>query len=88
MTPTRSQPRPKSVENAVLAMWVTNAASALVIGANSDQATVDLLVINGLLLSVYVIVTLRIAAGSHLARLVYAFLVALEVASLLAFGFK
>ncbi|MDR3369282.1 hypothetical protein [Rhodoferax sp.] len=46
----------------------------------------DSLVINGLLLLVYFIITLRISAGSHRARLLYVFLVALEVATLMAFG--
>ena len=86
MTPTQKQPRPKSVEIAIRAIWVTNVATALVMLANYDEASMDTLVINGQLLLVYVIVTLRISAGSHRARLVYAFLVALEVAILLAFG--
>lgn len=77
---------PKVVKNAVQAIWVTSIASAFVVVANYDEATVDSIIINGLFLLVCVIVTLKISAGSNFARLFYAFLVALEVAVLMAFG--
>jgi D-alanyl-lipoteichoic acid acyltransferase DltB (MBOAT superfamily) len=86
LTHAKNMTKPKSVENAVQAMWVTNAASLLVIFANFDEASLDSLVVNGLFLLVYVIVTVRISAGRNRARLLYAFLVAIEVAMLMAFG--
>jgi hypothetical protein len=86
MKQARDMTRPKSVENAVQAIWVTNVASALVIFANFGQASVDSLFVNGLFLLVYAIVTVRISAGRNRARLLYAFLVAIEVAMLMAFG--
>jgi hypothetical protein len=64
---------PKGVKNAVQAIWLTNIASAFLIAANYDEATVDSIVINGIFLLVCAIVTLRISAGSNLARLFYAF---------------
>ena len=78
--------KPKSVDHAVTAIWLSNAASALVLWADYDDTNAETLVFNAMLLGFYAFVTFRIGSGNRAARLIYAFLVAAEVALLMAFG--
>jgi hypothetical protein len=80
--------KPRSVTVSVQAIWVTNLASALLMVAQYDgtPGSDEMVVFNVVLLALYVMVTIKIAAGKNWARLTYAFLVALECAVLAAFG--
>lgn len=82
--------RPVSVSHAVQVIWATNVASALLLAINFDgsDSGVDSLVFNGLMLLLYVWVTVRIGQGRQWARLSYAGLVALECAIVAAFGLE
>jgi hypothetical protein len=83
-------PKPLSVSRAVIAIWVTIALDALVIaieGATGAMAA-DVLLLNSMSCVLYGLIANRIFAGNNFARYVYAFLVAIEVAALLAFGLE
>ena len=81
-------PKPRSVQQAVLAIWLTIAMDALVIAFEGDSGAMasDVVLLNSLSCIFYGLIANRISAGNNFARYVYAFLVAIEVASLFAFG--
>ena len=80
--------KPRSVSQAVIAIGVTIALDALVIVIEgySGAMAADVLLLNSLSCVFYGLLANRISAGNNLARHVYALLVAVEVAALLAFG--
>ncbi len=80
--------RPASVTTAVQAIWAVNAVSALILtlGGDSAQPDSDGMVLSVLILFIYALVTWMVGAGKNWARLTYAFLIALELALLAAFG--
>jgi hypothetical protein len=80
--------KPRSVSQAVIAIWVTIALDALVITIEGSTGvmTPDVLLLNSMSCVFYGLLANRIAAGNNFARHVYAILVAVEVAALLALG--
>lgn len=76
------------MSQAVIAIWVTIALDTLVITIEGSTGvmTSDVLLLNGMSCVFYGLLANRIAAGNNFARHVYAILVAVEVAALLAFG--
>jgi len=81
-------PKPRSVTQAVIAIWVTIGLDFLVatIEGSTGAMSSGQLMLNLISCLLYGLLTNRISAGNNLARYVYAVLVAIEVAALLAFG--
>jgi hypothetical protein len=80
--------KPRSVTQAVIAIWVTIALDVLVLtieGSTGAMAT-DVLLLNSASSVFYGLIANRISAGNNFARHVYAILAAVEVAALFAFG--
>lgn len=83
-----SIPKPRAVTQAVIAIWVTIGVDFLVatIEGSTGAMSSGQLMLNLISCLLYGLLTNRISAGNNLARHVYAVLVAIEVAALLAFG--
>lgn len=81
-------PKPRSVTQAVIAIWVTIGLDFLVatIEGSTGAMSSGQLMLNLISCLLYGLLTNRISAGNNLARYVYAVLVAIEVAALFAFG--
>lgn len=81
-------PKPRSVRQAVIAIWVTIALDVMVITieGNTGAMASYVLLLNGISCIFYGLIANRISAGNNFARHVYAILVAIEVAALFAFG--
>ena len=81
-------PKPRSVSRAVIAIWLTIALDVLVltIEGSTGAMVADALLLNGMSCVFYGVIAHGISVGNNFARHVYAFLVAIEVAALLAFG--
>jgi hypothetical protein len=86
MLTTDPHEKPARVALAVKAIWLTIWVDALMTVFGSESGDGAGLIFNFVLLLVYAAVAHRISSRSNWARLAYAFLVALEVAALLAFG--
>jgi hypothetical protein len=80
--------RPHSIAIAVQAIWISLAMDAFTMLASFDGVSnqVDALTFNAMMLTLYGLVTFKIASGRDWARRVYAVLVAMELALLAAFG--
>ena len=79
--------RPKSVTTAVHAIWLTIVIDIAMMFASYDgsSANIDALTFNGFMLMLYGLVTVKISVGRNWARLVYAILIASELAMVAAF---
>ena len=82
--------RPSSVTIAVQVLWAVNAASAMLIFSNWDDSdgSTENLIFSALILLFYAMVTWKVGAGKHWARLTWAGFVALELALLAAYGME
>lgn len=80
--------RPQSVAIAVFAIWATIALDLIVtaIESQSDVGSSNQLLVSIIASVLYGLLTHNIATGKNWARHVYAFLAAVEVSALLAFG--
>jgi hypothetical protein len=80
--------RPRAVSQAIQAIWITIAMDAMMMVASYDgsDANADSLTFNGIILLFYVLVTVKISGGNNWARRAYAFLIAMELALVAAFG--
>jgi hypothetical protein len=80
--------RPRTVSLAIQAIWLTIAMDAMMMVASYDgsDANVDALTFNGTMLLFYALVTVKISIGRNWARRAYAFLIAMELALVAAFG--
>jgi len=77
---------PRSVNAAIQLIWLTLIANALMLALDYDDASSDAMAINDILLVFNGFVAIKIAGCKNWARLVFAVLVALDVALILAFG--
>lgn len=80
--------RPRSVTSAVVAIWFTIALDFLVTNIEGLDGTMPSgqFMLNLISCFFYGLLVNRISVGNNLARYVYAILIAIEVAALLAFG--
>ena len=80
--------RPRSVANAIQVIWITIAIDAMMMVSRyvETDTNVNALVFNGIMLLFYSLMTVRISAGRSWARRAYAFLVAMELALIAAYG--
>ena len=80
--------RPRSVTQAVIAIWFTIALDFLVtnIEGFGDAMSAGQFMLNLISCILYGLLTNRISVGNNLARHAYAILIAIEVAALFAFG--
>ena len=83
-----AMPRPRSVTQAVIAIWFTIGLDFLVTNIECFDGTMSSgqFALNLISCLLYGLLTNRISAGNNLARHVYAILIAVEVAALSAFG--
>jgi NADH:ubiquinone oxidoreductase subunit 4 (subunit M) len=86
MQPANSTPAPRSVVVASQLIWLTIAASALMVVLDWDDASSGAIVTNILLLTFNGFVARQVASRKNWARKVYALLVALDLALTLALG--
>ena len=77
---------PRCVTVAIQLIWVTLAANSLVMLFEYDDASMDSMAFNGVLLVFSAFVVIRIAGCKNWARIAYAVVVALDVAAFLAMG--
>lgn len=77
---------PVSVTIATQLIWLMLAINALMMAVDYDEASIDAMVFNTILLVFNGYVAVKIAGGRNWARLTYSVLVAVDVALILAFG--
>jgi hypothetical protein len=80
--------RPQFISTAIQLIWLTIAIDAvmMVVSYDGTSANADSLTFNGAILLFYAVVTVQISAGRNWARRSYAFLMAMELALVAAFG--
>jgi hypothetical protein len=77
---------PRSVTIAIQLIWLTLAANALLMAVDYDDASLDAMTFNSILLVFNGFVVIKIADSRNWARIAYSVLVALDVALIFAVG--
>jgi hypothetical protein len=77
---------PRNIVVAIQLIWLTIVVNVFMMAVDFDDTGIDAMVLNSLLLVINAFVVIKITARKNWSRMVYAFLVALDVALILAFG--
>ena len=77
---------PRNIVVAIQLIWLTIVVNVFMMAVDFDDTGIDAMVLNSLLLVINAFVVIKITARKNWSRIVYAFLVALDVALILAFG--